>query len=253
MSISLAKVLEGWTSEELGNLCSLLGIDKSSALGLIQDRIKWRYHSKTRAGAESATRNIGSKLLSKISGSQQQRVVKRDDLREVPTYDALVIGACKHLKAFEKGASLAEHEAFLSQAIIIAALHRMKPRERLKLFEQQIDTSEMLREARIKGLALGGPATTFALLSVAQASGFGIYLASTTALGFLTHAVGVILPFAVYTGMTSTIALLIGPVGWLTAGVWGAWKLTQPKWNNLIPALIYIIATNSRRDLENSI
>jgi hypothetical protein len=35
------------------------------------------------------------------------------------------------------------------------------------------------------------------------------------------NTIGITLPFAVYTGLTSTIAFVIGPVGWLTAGFWG--------------------------------
>ena len=104
----------------------------------------------------------------------------------------------------------------------------------------------------MNGPDLKGPATTFALLGAAQASGFGIYLASTTALGFLTHAVGVTLPFTIYTGMTSTIAFLIGPAGWLGAGLWGTWKLTEPEWKKLVPALVCIVATNSLKNLQTS-
>jgi uncharacterized protein YaaW (UPF0174 family) len=128
----------------------------------------------------------------------------------------------------------------------------MKPRERQTFFEQQIEVPEIAREARIKGTSLAKPVTTFGLLGLAQVSGFGVYAASTTALGFVTHAIGITLPFASYTGMTSTLAVLIGPVGWLTAGLWGVWKITEPSWKILIPALIYIISTNSRIDLQAS-
>ena len=248
MSISLAEVLRDWRSEDLGNLCSILGISPTRELGPIETQIMWLYHSKTIAEVESAARKTVGWVLSKVSASEQGEV-KRDELREVPSYDELLIGACKHLSAYEEGGTIAEREAFLSQAIIIAALQRMKPRERMKFFEQQINASAMVRDAKIGGTTLTGPATTFALLGAAQASGFGVYVASTTALGFLTHAVGITLPFAVYTGMTSTIAFLIGPAGWLTAGLWGAWKLTQPEWKKLVPALVYIIAVNSSRGL----
>ena len=60
--------------------------------------------------------------------------------------------------------------------------------------------------------------TLMGVLGIAQMSGFDIYLASTTALGFFTAAAGVTLPLAAYTGLTSTIALFIGPVGWSVAG-----------------------------------
>lgn len=196
-------------------------------------------------------RNIADKLRSKVTDISHDSV-KRDELRDVPSYDSLILGACKHLKVFEKDALIAEHEIFLTHAIIVTAVQQMKPRERKRFLEEQIDPSQVAPEVRIRGARLCGPATTFAILGAAQASGFGVYLASTTALGFVTHAIGVTLPFAVYTGMTSTIAFLIGPAGWLTAGLWGAWKLTEPKWKMLIPALVYVVATNSRRHLQGS-
>lgn len=249
MSHSLSTLLRGWTNEDLANLCHLLGIEATKDLRSIEDQVKWLYHSKTRAGAESAVRNISNTVLSKVFASRQSSETNREALREMPTYDELLIGACKHVKAFENGATSDDLEIFLSHAVILAALQRMEPRERQSFFEQQVNAASILGGARVHGSSLAGPTTTFALLGAAQASGFGIYVASTTALGFLTHAVGVTLPFAVYTGMTSTIAFLIGPVGWLSAGLWGAWQLTQPKWKKLIPALVYVIAINSKRDL----
>ncbi len=84
---------------------------------------------------------------------------------------------------------------------------------------------EPLELAKLKdptGSALKAPLTTVAALGLAQASGFGVYLASTTSLGFVTHAVGITLPFAMYTGLSSTIAFLIGPAGWLGVSAWGS-------------------------------
>ncbi|HUY90500.1 MAG TPA: hypothetical protein VMV10_17315 [Pirellulales bacterium] len=245
MSVSLDSALCGWSSDDLGNLCSILEVSQSDDIEAIKDRFKWLYHSKTNAHVESAARKTAGKVLSMIS-KVQQREVTRDDLRAVPDYSDLVIDACKQLNACEDGASLSEHETFLSEAIIVAALQRMKPRERMKFFEQQVNAHELMPAAGVNGPTLAGPATTAAMLGAAQMSGFGVYVASTTALGFVTHAVGVTLPFAVYTGLTSTIAFVIGPAGWLTAGIWGWWKLTGPEWKKLIPALIYIIAVNSR-------
>jgi hypothetical protein len=91
-----------------------------------------------------------------------------------------------------------------------------------------------------------GPVTTLAALSAAQASGFGVYMGATTALGLISHAVGVTLPFAVYTGMTSTIAFLIGPVGFLASGGWLAHVLTSPEWARIHRALLHIIAMGAK-------
>jgi len=251
MILAIDDVLFGWNKENIGNLAVLLGLDKEVNLKQIKDKFKWLYHSKTRANAESAVRNVGS-FISSLKGDKKASVTQKEKLRKMPTYNELLTGACKHVKAFEEDATIQELEMFVSHAVIIAALQRMKPRERVKFFQQEMDTHKMTQKAKLKGAGINGPATTFALLGAAQASGFGVYLASTTALGFLTHAIGITLPFAVYTGMTSTIAFVIGPVGWLGAGIWGAWKLTQPSWKKMIPALIYISAINSKQKLESS-
>lgn len=245
----LENELRYWSLEDLGNLCHLLGISTSSSVEDIIQSLKWHYHSKARAKAVSILINILNYIISKVS-SKRRHTVSDKSLRDIPSYDELIDGACRHVKAYEHDAALPQRELHLSQAIIIAALQRMSPKERCNFFDSQIDTEEVVPQAGIKGASLKGAASTLAILGAAQASGIGIYIASTTALGFLTHAVGVTLPFAFYTGMTSTIAFVIGPVGWLSAGIWGAWQLTEPKWKKIIPALIYIIAINSRMRLS---
>jgi uncharacterized protein YaaW (UPF0174 family) len=241
--------LRDWRHEDLGNLCKLLGINTSSSVEDIIKTFKWHYHSKTRAKTESLLVNFLRWALSRVSGRNYQ-TLSDEALRGVPFYDELIDRACKHVKASEQDATLAQRELHLSHAIVIAALQRMSPGERCKFFDSQIDAEEVFQQAGLKGASLSGPASTIAMLGVAQVSGFGIYMAASTALGFLTHAVGVTLPFALFSGMTSTIAFVIGPVGWLSVGLWGAWQLTEPEWKKLIPALIYIIAINSRMRLS---
>lgn len=246
---SVREVLEDWSEEELGNLNALLKLPISSSIEKICDSFKWRYHSKSRASVEATASNLKSKVLTRLKG-QPERKFFAEERRTEPTYEDLISGACAHLKVSEDEAITKDLEVFLVQGVIVAALQKMKPRERKDFFEQQIDVANAVNTADLPGSNLSGPLTTIALLGLSQASGFGIYMASTTALGFVTHAVGVTLPFAVFTGMTSTIAFIIGPVGWLSAGLWSVWKLTDPGWKTLIPALIYIIAVNSRKKLD---
>jgi len=164
-----------------------------------------------------------------------------ESAREAPSYERLVLDACQHLKANEKDASIQEHELFLAQAVIVAALNSMTPRQRVKFFSSHGTPLSDGSTVSVRNSSMTGPATAFAGLIAAQTSGFGIYYAASTALGFVTHAVGVSLPFAVYTGMSSTIAVLIGPIGWLSAGLWSAWTITNSDWKSIIPGLIYII------------
>lgn len=130
----MAGVLNGWSNEELGNLGSLLELGSTSEAGQIIDRIKWLFHSKARAGAEAFTKNTLGRLRSKLSDYKHSSS-QTENLRKVPTYYELIIGACKHLNAFDEASSIGEHELFLTHAVIIAALQKMKPRERQKFFE----------------------------------------------------------------------------------------------------------------------
>ena len=56
-------------------------------------------------------------------------------------------------------------------------------------------------------------------LGAAQLSGFGVYLLASSTVGAITSVLGITLPFAFYTGMSSVISFVIGPVGFLVMGV----------------------------------
>jgi uncharacterized protein YaaW (UPF0174 family) len=100
-----------------------------------------------------------------------------------------------------------------------------------------------------KSGSLAGSASIFAALTASQLSGFGIYLLATTSLGALTGVIGITLPFAVYTAMTTAIAVIIGPVGWIGAGLFALWALSGPNYKKLIPAILYVCALRSQQDL----
>ena len=99
----------------------------------------------------------------------------------------------------------------------------------------------------VKG-RVAGPAAVFAALTAAKLSGFGVYLLASTGLGAATATVGVTLPFAAYTTMSSSIAVAIGPIGWTAAGVYATHKLTAPNKQQLIRAVLFI--SGIRRKLK---
>lgn len=245
MPKQIADVIADWQDEDIKNLGKLLDIKGDATPETIAYELKWLYHSKTSATIEEKAKSLWNKITNE---TQEENI---DKLREMPSYDELIFGACEHMDTDEKNATLKESELYLSLAVIIAALNKMKPKERVEFFVKQVNLEQITNKTAIKGESYKGALTTVAALGLAQASGFGIYLASTTALGFLTHAVGITLPFAVYTGLGSTIAFIIGPAGWLAAGAFVSWKLTSAEWKKIIPALIYIISVNSRK--ENSL
>lgn len=96
----------------------------------------------------------------------------------------------------------------------------------LKLFKKELDLmSAEEKEAfytdlekqglsRAQVASLSGLAT----IGAAQASGFGVYLLASSTVGAIASVVGVTLPFAFYTGMSTVISYAIGPLGFLVLG-----------------------------------
>lgn len=57
---------------------------------------------------------------------------------------------------------------------------------------------------------------TTVIITILDASGFGAYMALTTIIhAIFTTTLGITLPFAAYTGATSFLAFITGPVGWI--------------------------------------
>jgi hypothetical protein len=61
--------------------------------------------------------------------------------------------------------------------------------------------------------------TSIATIGASQLSSFGGYLLASSTIGAVTSFVGVTLPFACYTGMSSVISVVIGCVGLLLAAI----------------------------------
>lgn len=110
--------------------------------------------------------------------------------------------------------------------------------EQLSLEQRQKLVMEMQRDSddpHFESLLLSG-----GVMTVAKMSGFGVYLFASTVLSGLTNALGITLPFAIYMGMSQTIALILGPVGWTALAGGILFTLNQPSWNRLTLAVVYV-------------
>lgn len=201
----------------------------------IAEKIRWMYHSRTR---HNIKRNFN-------------RVVRQGVDKDMsgPTYEDLLSGAAKKLGIHKHCTSLDDYERYIPQAVIVAALAKMNPAQRDQFFSEDINAGPMWEAAGIKSGGLVGLRTAASVIALSNASGAAVYAGATTALGFATHAVGITLPYAAYTGLSATIAQLIGPPGWLALATYGFFKVTGTDWNKLMPVLLTIIATKHRRQL----
>ena len=167
-----------------------------------------------------------------------------------PSYETLIKGLAENLDVFDEHSDLSTLEQYICQAVIVEALGKMSPAQRKQFFEQPIDLGVAVSRGNNASSGMAGPTRTLALLGAANLPGLSLYATATTALAFVTHAVGIQLPFAITTGLTATAGFLIGPVGWLAAGTWFTWALTQPAWKKLLPCIILMISVRAESKVE---
>ena len=238
---SLATQLAAMDPKHVTNLGHILGLNPEQAtVDSVCDAIRWRYHSKTReavvAGASDVVGRVG-KLLGRDSEPTQPP--------PVPTYIDLLAGLARKLEVYKPGLEISTLEKNVTYTVITECLVRMTPEQRAGFFEQAVDVSAVLGDGVVES-GLSAPLTTLSMLGIANASGMGLYTAAATALGMVTHAVGITLPFAVYSGLSATIGFLLGPAGWFAAGGWLAWQLTGPDWKVLTQVVVYLITQRNQ-------
>ena len=248
MSKPLLEVFRSFDLEQRSNMAILLEVEELDVtVELLVKELTWLYRSRLRESIKSNTESFKHWLAGKLLDAK--RSVKQEETVP-PSYEDLVFGLAKNLNVYDESASLETTELYVSHAVIIDALKKMSPKQRVKYFEEQADMGLATSIGNYADSGLSGPMRAISGLGVANAAGFSIYGASSTALGFVTHAAGISLPFAAYTGMSQTIAVLIGPVGWLAAGSWLAFGLTEPSWKKLLPIVIFLINNKAVERIE---
>jgi uncharacterized protein YaaW (UPF0174 family) len=142
-----------------------------------------------------------SKILLPVGGYFQQTLSYTEFLKKIASHNNVSL-------SFKNGNIEAEQNLFTT------------------LFKKEYESKstaekeEYLKKMKANGLDKNQIAslTSIATLGAAQASGFGIYLLASSTIGAISSTLGIALPFALYTTMSSAISLIIGPVGFLFAG-----------------------------------
>lgn len=88
--------------------------------------------------------------------------------------------------------------------------------ETLSEEEKQKFQIELTKELEKQGLDSSQikSLSTIGALTAASASGFSMYIMASTIVGGITGILGITLPFAFYTGMSSLLSVVTGPIGW---------------------------------------
>jgi uncharacterized protein YaaW (UPF0174 family) len=215
----------------------------------------WAHNSKTTAQAKQAADKAKQSIHDRLPERMKANIPRPPPAKELHeyvsalSYEYLLREACKNLNIDNANAEpIRELEVYLIEDLFVRAAAQMNAQQRHAFLTSQVrldDFASVFPQTRVSG-----PATTLAALALAQGSGFGVYLGAATALGFLSHAVGVTLPFAIYTGMTSTIAFLIGPLGFLGAGAWLGFRVLGPEWPRILRGVLHVIAMKAKYGYE---
>jgi uncharacterized protein YaaW (UPF0174 family) len=130
--------------------------------------------------------------------------------------------------------------AMVEQAIVFRAwqnaVEKMTDQQRAEL------RAKFEELAAKQGKRIGKELSGLTVLGAAQLSGFGVYLLCSTLLGAVNTTLGLGLAFGAFTGLSSAISVMIGPVGWVALGLSAIIKLGGPNYKKIIPA-IFVIAT----------
>lgn len=147
------------------------------------------------------------------------------------SYDEIIKKIATHNKislSFENGPI--EAEQILLRALFNKEYDKLSETEQnsfIALLKKEFDKmSETEKEIYYKQLEVDGlnksqitSLAAFTSLVAAQTSGFGVYLLASSTIGAISSAVGITLPFALYTTVSSIISILTGPIGFLIIGI----------------------------------
>ena len=148
--------------------------------------------------------NKVAKLLLPVGGLLQSSLSYDEFLNKLAAKRA--INVRQQITLFDK-------EQYILKNIFSQELGGLSEEEKIKL-NKQLETAAKeggLSKSEITSI------TSLTTIGLAQASGFGVYLLASSTVGAISGLVGVSLPFAFYTTMSSVINIAIGPVGFILA------------------------------------
>jgi uncharacterized protein YaaW (UPF0174 family) len=156
------------------------------------------------------------------------------------TYSDMLDLTGKNFRAKRDGRSDKEFERHLVQAAFEKMVDAMDEKDR-KLLEHEI--------SKYADKHLGGKNLDIALSSggllAANLGGFATYTMASSLLAGVGSTLGMTLPFAAYTTLSSTLSVVLGPVGIGALGLWGLHKIASP---NIKVTILIVLAVAAIRE-----
>lgn len=148
-------------------------------------------------------------LTLKFGGLLQSKPGYRDILKKIANKHNVVIKGLND-DGINQKVKISEIELELFSKLFKQEFDQMTEEEQLE-FKKELEKKGLSKEQITSITSLGA-------ITAAQLSGFGVYMLASSTVGAITSLLGITLPFAFYTTMSSTIAFVIGPVGFIALG-----------------------------------
>lgn len=147
-------------------------------------------------------------------------------------YDEIVRDVGSHLKVnFSKSDSLLVLEDEILKKLLKDSFEKMSPEER----------KSVLDELGVSDLSLLAPAATAAALLAGKMAGFATYkIALMVANAVARSLLGKGLTFAGNAMLTRSISYVLGPIGWVIAGLWTLADMASPAFRVTVPCVVQI-------------
>lgn len=176
------------------------------------------YPSKLFSQLTDDQRKIFEKLLNKKTGesfvieNELSGIIKpfKGLLQKKLTYLEILKKITDHYNIPSSGSDVIKIEEQILIFKFKENFEKLSPEEKER-FQQELN--KVLENKDLEGSQLASLSTVGAL-ALAEISGMGLFIIASTFVGGLTSILGITLPFAFYTGMSSFLAFVTGPVGW---------------------------------------
>ncbi|MDC0398688.1 hypothetical protein OAN59_03215 [Alphaproteobacteria bacterium] len=168
-----------------------------------------------------------------------------DEDLAVATYSDMLDLTGSRLKIKRDNRNDREFEKHLVQVAFEKMVATMDEKDR-KLLEHEISkyAEKHLGKKNLDiALSSGG-------LIAANLGGFATYTMASTLLSGVGSSIGVTLPFAAYTSLSSTLSVIMGPLGIGALGLWGLYKITSPNTKVTILVVLSLAAIRERLIFE---
>lgn len=171
----------------------------------------------------------------------------RDVFGEQESYKDILRSICKRLKIdFEPFHSTEDLETSICQEVVKTVWEKLNEKQRSELMREL----DKIAEKQGKGADWGKAGGLAGAIVAAELGGFATYVLATSGLAALGGLAGVTFPFAAYTGLSTALGVVLGPVGWVGVGLYALMKISGPNFKKLIPAILFIAALRYELDQD---